>query len=304
MERYVIHVTKLCNMKCRYCYEQDKTSTYSWKEIESLCFNIINSNVNGKPYSVEFLGGEPMLEFDYITRAVKLFKDNDREHAISFIITTNGTIVNDKLFKFLKDNPDVIFAISMDGTEYANKERLLKNDTGNSYNIVCYNIKMLFINDIPTEQLGVHMVTHPLNAMMIYDSIKDIYDMGIRNISVGTIENSYIVAENYRENFLSEMNRVSHSIVSGEFQDLYIDILHSFNIDKPRNRVYIRDKNGKMIGESYGEMTNDITKTDTYDSVNVTSPMADFIFNLRKDACLNYRKIKENHDNNGNYLTE
>ena len=35
METYVIHVTKECNMNCLYCYEKDKTSTYTWEEVKT-----------------------------------------------------------------------------------------------------------------------------------------------------------------------------------------------------------------------------------------------------------------------------
>ena len=292
-ERYVIHVTKACNMECLYCYEKDKTSKYSWEEIEELCKNIVENNKDKRNYSVEFLGGEPMMAFDNIKKAVEYFNENDPTHAEYFIITTNGTIITKDLIKFLKNNENVMFSISLDGIPEANEQRIMKLDGANSYDLVTYGIKVLFLNDIPTEQIAIHMVTHPFNCKMICRSIEDFYSLGIRNISVGTVENSLAVGPGYEENFKAQMYKVAEKIIGGELKGLYIDLFDSFDPENQKKRIYIRDENGKMLCESYGVMENDITRTNYYDSKYVVSDLGDYIFNLRRDVCLYYRKLKE-----------
>lgn len=293
MERYVIHVTKACNMNCLYCYEKDKTSTYTWDEIEKLCKNIIRNNKDEKHYSVEFLGGEPMLAFDYIKKAVSYFKENDSCYADYFIITTNGTLVDSNLIEFLKTHNNVMFSISLDGIPEANAQRIMKKTRENSYNLVTYNIQKLLLNDIPSAQLAVHMVTHPFNSNMICRSIEDFYSLGIRNISVGTIENSLAVGPGYEEGFKAQLHKVADKIISGEMPDLHIDLFESFDPKKPKKRIYIRDDAGKIICESYGVMENDITRTNYYHSAMVTSDLSEYIFNLRRDVCLYYRRRNE-----------
>lgn len=295
MERYVIHITKKCNMACTYCYEKDRESTYSWEEIENLCKNIIESNKNGIHYSIEFLGGEPCLVFNNLKKAVAYFKKNDPEHCDYFIITTNGTIINDDIADFLLKNPDVCFSISLDGIAEANKHRVMNSpERKESYDLVSYNIKCLIkLYKIPIYQLSVHIVTHPLNAKYIYQSIKDIYDMGIRSMSVGTVELCILLSDNYKNTFISEMKKVADNILHGNLKGLRIDLFEDFNTEKPKGRIYIRDKNGKMICESYAEANDDITKTDIYDSVPVSSEIEMFIFNLRKEVCLYYREEKK-----------
>ncbi len=296
MERYVIHVTKQCNMACVYCYEKDKTSTYTWGEIASFCRNIINSNRGNNDYSIEFLGGEPCLAFEHIKQAVDLFITEDPHHAKYFIITTNGTLINSTIINFLKNNPMVMISVSIDGDRDANSLRIFPNRKY-SYNIVTNNIRKLMLFDVPTDQISVHMVTHPFNVMRIYDSIYDFYNMGIRNISIGTVERAMEIGPTYREIFLEQMQRVSDSILDKTFDGLFIDILETFNTEKPKGRIYIYDQHGKMIGESYAEASDDITNTDIYQSTPVTSQTGDFIFNLRKDACLYYRNKKKEIEN-------
>lgn len=290
MERYVIHVTKACNMNCLYCYEKDKASTYTWQEVERLCANIVKSNKDGKPYSVEFLGGEPMLAFDYIKKAVAYFDKNDAEHAKYFVITSNGTLVDQNLIDFLKEHSNVMFSVSLDGIPEANEQRLLKSTGENSYELVSYNIRRLFLSDVPCNQISAHMVTHAFNAMMILRSVEDLYAMGVRNISVGTIENSLAVGPGYDANFKSQMHLVADKIISGELSGLSVDLFDSFDPEHPQKRIYMRDDTGKMLCESYGVMDSDVTSTNYYHSINVSSDLGDYIFNLRRDVCLYYQE--------------
>ena len=117
--------------------------------------------------------------------------------------------------------------------------------------------------------------------------------MGVRTISVGTVENAIAIGHVYQHTFISQMKLVADSILNGTFKGLYVDLFEDFDVSKPRSRIYIRDKNGKMLGESYGEMSNDITHTNIYNSSLTTSDLTDIIFNIRKEVCLYYRNKKK-----------
>lgn len=291
MERYVIHVTKECNMKCVYCYERDKTTTYTWDNIEGLIKNIVSSHKDDEKYSIEFLGGEPCLEMEYIKNAVKLFKEIDSDHVDYFIITTNGTIVTRDVIDFLKENKNVLFSISIDGTKEANNLRVLKATGENSYDRVVFNIKKLMAADIPNNQLSVHLVTHPFNVEMLSDSIRHMYEIGIKNISVGTIESTMFIDDLYVKRFIREMSYISEDIVDEKMPDLFIDIVQGFDPTQKDTRIYLKDENGVTVGETYGRAETDITKTDTYKVVPTSSILGDTIFNLRKKVHEDYEHL-------------
>ena len=62
-------MTKDCNMACRYCYEEDKTSGHtSWEEAKKF-LDIINKDDN---FSLEFMGGEPLLNFDLVRECITI----------------------------------------------------------------------------------------------------------------------------------------------------------------------------------------------------------------------------------------
>lgn len=280
METYVIHVTKECNCACTYCYEQDKTSKYSWDEIKKLLDDILEHKT-GK-FTIEFLGGEPLMAFDHIKRAVAYFGSG-----VDFTITTNGTILTDEIVLFLKDNPNVRFSASLDGHRYANFMRVFKEgDKCNTYDKVIKNLQWLQREGI---EFSVHMVTHPYNVAFLSDSIDHLYKLGVRNIGVGTVESTITITQSYCDRFIEELGIVSEKIHAGEYPGLHVGELEGV---KPYTdtRTYIRDESGKVVGESYGRAGDDITHTNLYNfqKCSEKTAVSEMIYHIR-------RTVYENH---------
>lgn len=84
---------------------------------------------NAENRHIGFYGGEPLLNFELIERAVEYAKKLFGED-MSFAITTNATLVNDKIAEyFAKNNFNII--ISLDGPqEMHDANRLMVNGTG------------------------------------------------------------------------------------------------------------------------------------------------------------------------------
>ena len=99
METYVIHVTKQCNMQCKYCYEEDKTSIYSWDEIKKFIDILVSKSPD--QFIVEFLGGEPLLAWDLIRQAYEYLESFPNKQIESYALTTNGTILTDEILDYL-----------------------------------------------------------------------------------------------------------------------------------------------------------------------------------------------------------
>lgn len=288
MERYVIHVTKECNMNCMYCYEQDKLSAYNWEDIEALIDSIIADNTAGDVYSIEFLGGEPLLEFEYVKDTIARFKEKDPDHVDNYVITTNGTILTDDIITLLKENKNVYFCASIDGTSVMNQLRTLTATGENSYDRVMNNISRLLSEGLG-GQVGVHMVIHPFNVSGLHDGIHHFYDAGIRNVSVGTVESTIEIDSVYAKRFIREMGYISEEISKGEMPGLFVDVLEWL---KPKSdvRKYIKDASGKTIAETYGRAENDITSDSKYTTISTGSPFGDMIYQIRETVYNNHQK--------------
>jgi sulfatase maturation enzyme AslB (radical SAM superfamily) len=268
-------------MNCKYCYEQDKTSSYEWDEIKALLDNIVKYNNN---FSLEFLGGEPCLRIDLIEKTFHYLESIEGINVEHYMITTNGTIINDSLIELLKNNTKIGWTASMDGTKFANSLRITKQGY-NSYDIVVENFKTLkkALDGDKNNQLGVHPVTHPYNIGYLNKSIEDLYNHGFRSFGIGTVESTLVIDKQYCEEFVKQHKILSDRIKNGEFPGISISL---FNGLKPKSdsRHYIKDETGKTILETYGRAENDIKDSDGYKTDPSSSPIGDMIYNIREEV--------------------
>jgi sulfatase maturation enzyme AslB (radical SAM superfamily) len=292
-ETYVVHVTKNCNMNCFYCYEKDKSGIYTWEEVKNFIDNMAKYNTQQRIH-IEFLGGEPMLAWDFIKKSY-FYIENEYKDILkvnSYSITTNGTIVTDEVIKFLVEHRNVNFSISLDGNKWSNQLRYFKTFE-NSYDKVMENIEKLMINNITPS---IHIVTHPFNVGYLYDSIVHLYEKGIRSLGIGTIESTMQIGEEYSEKFIEQLDLVSKDIVNKKLEGLNIDL---FEWIKPRTDVrnYIKDDEGKVIGETYGRAGDDVSRQENlYNIVHCEDEdeTSKLIYNIRRFVFYNHKKNLQN----------
>lgn len=290
LERFVIHVTKECNADCVYCYERDKTSTYTWEEVKRNIDAIVETN---KEFGIEFLGGEPMMAFDLIKKSYFYLESIKEVKVTDYVITTNSTILSQDALDFLIENPKVIWAASIDGTRYANQLRKYKgkSEKGAQKGTHEDSIRVLkkVISAIGSNRVSVHITTHPYNIYLLYRSIGFLYNLGVRLVGVGTVESTIPVGREYAEEFIKQMDLVSEEVLFGKWKDLVVDILDHV---KPRTdiRTYIYDKSGKLIFENYGRVDNSALKNNQDFKVIETTSESSLIPDIREEAFLKHKR--------------
>ncbi|MGM0596336.1 MAG: radical SAM protein [Myxococcota bacterium] len=110
-------MTRNCNLRCSYCYAGEKLNiTISRHTIDKTLEFILKEE--NKHIQLGFFGGEPLLEFSLIQYATEIFEKACREKKITLvkIITTNGTLINHEIAKWLADK-DFHLAVSIDGNK-------------------------------------------------------------------------------------------------------------------------------------------------------------------------------------------
>lgn len=286
------------NIAVHNCYEQDKTSTYTWEEVKELIDKILQYRTSDE-FGIEFLGGEPMLRWDLIRKSYEYLEGIKEVDIIDYVITTNGTIMNEEIADYLSKNEKMRFAVSMDGHKWSNQLRVFKDSRKNTYDKVMENIN--FLKKYGVES-SIHITSHPYNIGFLSESIDHLYKQGIKNIDVGTVESTIKIDKEYCDRFIKELDLVSQKIVDGTYPDLHIGL---FEWLKPYEdvRSYIKDPvTGKTIAESYGRSGNDITHTDDYEVVrcDYKDDVSEMIYHIRKTVYDNHqRRLKEvrNNDN-------
>lgn len=278
MEQYVLHVTRECNMRCKYCYETDRDTTYTTDEILSTCDNILKCN---DFYSVEFIGGEPFLEFDHIITAYEYIKERSKK-VNGFTISTNLSLLNDFMLDWLEEREDIRLSVSLDGNSYMNQLRISAADDVGTYKVVMRNIKWA-MERLGDKRVGVHMTMHPYNVGYLFDGVKHLYDNGVRHIGIGIIETTIEIGAEFAERYIHEMNRVSKTIAfTDTLKGLHISELEGLKPESDQ-RIYVYDETGgKIIFESYGRAEDDSITNAEVNSQKVNNDVSTLIHFIRK----------------------
>jgi uncharacterized protein len=186
-------VTEACNLNCTYCYEKHKTNRKMTKDVakQAVDFMLNDSLVNGyytkeeSPcLTLEFIGGEPLLEIDLIDYIVDYFKvkafELNHPWGVNYLvnITSNGVLYNsDKVQRFLNKNKGKVnVGMTIDGNKELHDKCRVFHDGSGSYDIVEQAAKTWIKNQ---HQVQTKITLCPENVMYLNDAIKNVWDIGV-----------------------------------------------------------------------------------------------------------------------------
>jgi len=106
-------LTGSCNLRCSYCYQERHSRRMEWRTLRAAVDLLLRSPRPGTTLS--FYGGEPLLEFDLMRRAVEHARASAPPgRAIRFEVFTNGLLLDREKAAFLAEHR-VRTQISHDG---------------------------------------------------------------------------------------------------------------------------------------------------------------------------------------------
>lgn len=135
-----------CNLRCTYCYGDGQFGGHGVMQehtlIQALDWFLDTAGsrkpIPGVGLSVSFFGGEPLLNYPMIRRAIQYLQEEKGRYDIDYSITTNLMLLTDEMLTFFKEN-NVNMMISYDG-RMQHLYRRGKNGS-DSYGIVTENIR-------------------------------------------------------------------------------------------------------------------------------------------------------------------
>lgn len=101
-----------CNLDCIYCYEDHKDKSRMKNEHVDILLNLIKQQ-NKKHLKIEYFGGEPMLNMNFIKKFSNALYANNI--VFSGSITTNGTLITEERLNDLYQANIKSFQITLDG---------------------------------------------------------------------------------------------------------------------------------------------------------------------------------------------
>lgn len=117
-------LTEKCPLNCAYCFvKREQSELKNMSEVTLIkALKMLVSLNEGKDVEVQFFGGEPLLRFDLIKRAVRYLDrclDEDLIKRVFLGVTTNGVLITPQIAKYFAEN-NFLVSLSIDGWKEIN----------------------------------------------------------------------------------------------------------------------------------------------------------------------------------------
>ena len=204
-------LTEQCNLACKYCFlgnaaKRKKVTDYpmSRETAEKALLFFAEQTRKVPEYfdeekNIIFYGGEPLLNFETLRFTVEKCRELQRKKLItdnlSFMMVTNGLLLNRENILFLKDN-GVSVSISLDGAgERANSSRVNKSGKPVYHNVL-EKIELCTSLGLPVS-LSATLTEEALDDM--YGLIALLNDTGINSLCFNILQRTadFHVSDDY-----------------------------------------------------------------------------------------------------------
>ena len=178
--RLILLLTHACQLKCRYCRVR-KFSGSMPEEIALKAVDLLFTS-NRPDLQLQFFGGEPLLRFDLVKKAVEYAAKLNRKQKrrLTFILTTNGIALTPEKVDFFKKHKFLI-ECSVDG-EIENQLKMRSPVDGvDYYSRLLENYKYLFRCGVAHYSISVVM---PGNVSHMYENFRHLVKLGFRRLQM------------------------------------------------------------------------------------------------------------------------
>ena len=253
MEMFTLHITHRCNMDCLYCYDKQSWFTknmkldFNWDETKATLDNFASIS---KKFVLEFLGGEPLLNFPLIKKAIEYMESMEGVLVDKYILTTNATLINDEILEFInKYKHKLAVCVSIDGTEEMNDLRTFKKGVS-THAVVMKNLKRLQGLNMGDNLLA-HLVLHHVNMGKFVEGIEYLYNNGMRQIEFGISASDHTpITDEVKANAEAQSRLFGENFKNGKYPDLFLRNFHMPEDYRYHEKVFFTNENNEVIAET------------------------------------------------------
>lgn len=169
-------ITERCNLNCIYCFEKSKINKkMDFQTAIKLIDEEIMHSDEYDTITVDFMGGEPFLEFELIKKVCEYHWNRETIKPVNFYTTTNGTLVHGDIKKWLEENHTrFTCALSLDGVKEAHDINRC-----NSFD----KIDIEFFRTMWPKQ-KVKSIVSEKTLSMLNESVQYLHKLGFPNIEI------------------------------------------------------------------------------------------------------------------------
>ena len=249
MKSLTFQVTDDCNLCCSYCYQQNKGHHKMPFEVAKKFIDYVfkNRTIEGSPFcdkdvrglTLEFIGGEPLLEIDLIDQICEYFETKLNEIPYDspwqlfhiYNICSNGVLYfTPAVQKFIKKYNNLLsLNITLDGCkELHDKCRLFPNGQGS------YDLAIAAALD--AKKLGFNstkITFSPSNVNYVYQGLTNIMSLGFKDIYANCVFEDVWHNIDDIKLYYQELKKVAEWIKDNDYNNkIFFRIFNPYNYKK------------------------------------------------------------------------
>ncbi len=180
IEALTLILTSRCNMRCAYCYQSAKRpASASWRTIGA-AIDLAMDGGRGE-IDIGFCGGEPLLEFPLMRRAVARAEGKrPGGRGATYYISTNGTLLTEEIAAFLEEHRFET-QISFDGVAAA--QDLRGRGTFRTLDRLLARLRIRHAGFYESN-VSIALTVTPRNLAQLAESVSYFLDMGASRIVI------------------------------------------------------------------------------------------------------------------------
>lgn len=201
----ILPIASHCNLSCPYCFARKggkfHFADYNENDIIKILNFLDKNNPVDESVTLIFFGGEPLLKLDIIEFTIRYVKANFPKGRFNYSITTNGTLLNERILTLIKENHMAVL-LSIDGPDNEFNLRKYRNNK-KSLPTVLRNIEILRAYGIPIELRATLVNTNPYicETFDFFENLKVPFDI----VFAYSSENTNHHYADYQDNTLSQI---------------------------------------------------------------------------------------------------
>lgn len=230
-----------CNFSCKYCpipkrTKQSKGKLLSYEHavagIELWKKHLDDIQDKTEEYYIIFYGGEPLLNsemFEKILPYIKKEKATGKlPHNLILMLSTNGSLIDDRLIKILKKY-NVLVAVAIDGPEEADNIFRLTNNGKKTFKNTIKIIKKLAKNKV---NLACSVTITPQNVSRLEGCGYFMKSIGIKNFGFNLMKGRALLEQLGSMNIAEYYEKAAKCVASNFLTSHHQNIPNEFQLSK------------------------------------------------------------------------
>lgn len=189
-------ITHSCNLKCVYCYEHKDSHVQMTvsRAKKILTEQICKVEDKYDAFEVQFMGGEPLLNFGLIREVSEwLWSVSWQKKLLTVFIPTNGTILSDEIREWFTRNKErICLGLSFDGDK--NMQNINRSSSANLVDL------SFFASTWPNQ--SVKLTISPATINSLFSGVNYLWQYNIKNVSADLAMGSNVKWERQHLNLL------------------------------------------------------------------------------------------------------